>query len=289
MAHVGVQGLRAGGGEEAASQDHDSRMVIGRKQERDAAQRVESQQDGGVAQHVDQAVGAQEQEPEGHDGAKSAADLAGARALHGEQQADDDKGDDDHVGLPVANQRPHGGNGPQALDGRGNGDGGGEDAVCQQRGATQHSRDNEPFTVFSDDAVQGEDTAFAVVSSLERDQHVLNRGQQGDRPDNQRQGSQDEFLGDLHDAALACEQRLGDVHGRGADIAVDDAQRYQHGGKAHRDVVTFIVPVSVLRLLFRFPLDGGRAVRVGRLGALRTARLLLLIGGSRLRHQFYAP
>ena len=238
VAHVGVEGFGAGGGEEAAAQDHDAGVVVGRQQERDAAQGVERQQDGGVAKDVDQAVGAQEQEPERHDGAERAADLAGAGALDGEQQAYDHQCDDDHVGLALADKVLHGGNGPQALDGGRDGDRGREDAVGQQGGAAQHGGNDEPFAVFAHDAVEGEDAALAVVAGLEGHEDVLHRGEQRDGPDDQRQGAQDELLGHLHDAALSGEQRLGDVHGRGADVAVHDAQRDEH-----RDVVALVATV----------------------------------------------
>ena len=63
--------------------------------------------------------------------------------------------------------------GAQALDGRGNGNGGRQDAVSEQRGAAQHGGDDEPLAATLDQAVQGKDTALAVIVGAQRDQHVL--------------------------------------------------------------------------------------------------------------------
>ncbi|VWM24119.1 Uncharacterised protein [Collinsella intestinalis] len=235
VAHVGVEGLGTGGGEEAATQDHDASMVVGRQQEADAAQRVEREQDNRVAEYVDEPRAAEEQEPKRHDRAEGMADLGSAHALHREQQAHDDERDDHDVHLVVAHDVVHGGDGAQALDGRGDGHRRGEDAVGQKRGAAEHGGHDQPFAVFAHDAVEREDAALAVVVGLEGDEHVLDGGQQRDRPDDERERAEDELLGHGHDAALACKQRLGDVHGRRADVAVHDAQGDEHRADAYRD------------------------------------------------------
>ena len=102
MAHVGVERLGTGGGEEAAAQDHDARMVVGTQQKADAAQRVEAQQHRGVLEDKEQARTAQEQKPQRHDGAKGTADLCRTDALHQEEHNDDGKRDGHDAGLIVA-------------------------------------------------------------------------------------------------------------------------------------------------------------------------------------------
>ena len=82
VAHVGIERLGTGGGKEAAAQNHDARVVVGAQQKADAAQRVEAQQHRGVLEDKEQTRTAQEQKPQRHDGAKGAADLGRADALH---------------------------------------------------------------------------------------------------------------------------------------------------------------------------------------------------------------
>ena len=163
------------------------------------------------------------------------ADLGSAGALYGKEQADDDERDDDDVHLVVAHDAVDRGDGAQALDGGGDGDRRGEDAVCEQGCTAKHGGDDEPFAVLPYDAVEGEDAALSVIIGLEGDEYVFDGGEQRDRPDDERKRAEDELLGDGHDAALARKQRLGDVHGRRADVAVHDAQGDEHRADAYRD------------------------------------------------------
>ena len=101
MAHVGVECLGTGGGEEAAAQDHDARMVVGAQQKADATQRIEAQQHRGMLQDKEQARTAQEQKPQRHDGTKGATDLGRADALHQEEYDDDGERDGDNAALVV--------------------------------------------------------------------------------------------------------------------------------------------------------------------------------------------
>ena len=241
MAHVGIEGLGAGGGKEAAAQDHDARVVVGREQERDAFKRVERKQNDGVAQDKEQAGAAQEQEPQGHDGAKGAADLGGAHVLNQEQRDDDCKCDDDHVGLRRTDDRLHGRDGSQTFDGGGDGHRGGEDTIGQKRSAAQHGGDDEPLAKTTYQAVEGKDAAFAVVVGLHADQHILNGGKQRDRPDHKRKGAQDKLLVHRGDATVAGNERLGDVHRGRSDVAVHHAERDEHGREADRDCVRISV------------------------------------------------
>ena len=55
VAHVRVERLGAGGGEEAAAQDHDAGVVVGAEQELQAVHRVDGEQDLGVREGEEQA------------------------------------------------------------------------------------------------------------------------------------------------------------------------------------------------------------------------------------------
>ena len=235
MAHVGVECLGAGGGEEAAAQDHDARVVIGAQQKGDAAHRVEAQQHGGMLEDKKQTRAAQEQEPQRHDGAKGMTDLGRTDALHQEEHDDNGKRDGDNATLVVAQHGVHRRDGAQTLNCRGHGDGRREDAVGKQRGTAQHGRDDEPLAAALDQAVQGEDTALTVVVGAQRDEHVLNGRQQRDRPHDKGERAEHELLRDASDAAVAGNECLGHIHGAGADIAIHHAQRDEHRRDAHRD------------------------------------------------------
>ena len=102
VAHVRIERLGAGRRQKDEAEHHDARVVDGREQEHDAADGVERAQDGQVAEHIEQAGACQEQEPERHKRAEQLADRRGTGALHGKQAADNDDGDDDHIGLDVA-------------------------------------------------------------------------------------------------------------------------------------------------------------------------------------------
>ena len=252
MAHVGVERLGAGGGEEAAAQDHDARMVVGAQQKADAAQRVEAQQHRGMLEDKEQARAAQEQEPQRHDGAKGATDLGRADALHQEEHDDDGERDGDNAALIVTEHGVDRRDGAQALDGRGNGNGRRQDAVGEQRGTAQHGGDDEPLAATLDQAVQSEDAALAVVVGTQRDQHVLDGRQQRDRPHDKGERTEHELLRDASDAAVAGNERLGYIHGAGADIAVHHAQRDEHRRDAHRNRS---VRSCLLGLLFHKPVS----------------------------------
>ena len=173
VAHVGIERLGTGGGKEAAAQNHDARMVVGAQQKADAAQRVEAQQHRGVLEDKEQTRTAQEQKPQRHDGAKGTADLGCADALHQEEHNDDGKRDGHDAALVVTEHGMDRRDGAQALDGCGNGNGRRQDAVGEQCGAAQHGGDDEPLAATLDQAVQGKDTALAVIVGAQRDQHVL--------------------------------------------------------------------------------------------------------------------
>ena len=252
MAHVGVERLGTGGGEEAAAQNHDARMVVGAQQKGDTAHRVEAQQHGGVLEDKEQTRAAQEQEPQRHDGAKGVADLGRADALHQEERNDDGKRDGHDAGLIVAQHGMDCRNGAQAFDSRSHGNGRREDAIGEQCRAAQHGGDDEPFAAALNQAVQSKDATLAMVVGAQRDEHVLDGRQQRDRPHDERERAEHELLRDASDAAVAGNERLGYIHGAGADIAIHHAQRDEHRRDAHRNRS---VRGCLLGLLFHKPVS----------------------------------
>ena len=252
VAHVGVERLGTGGGEEATAQNHDARVVVGAQQKGDATYRVEAQQHGGMLEDKEQTRAAQEQEPQRHDGAKGVTDLGRTDALHQEEHDDDGERNGDDAALVIAQHGMDRRDGAQALDGRGNGNGRREDAVGEQRGATQHGGDDKPLAAALDQAVQGKDAALTMVIGAQRDEHILDGGQQRDRPNDKGERAEHELLRDASDAAVAGNERLGYIHRAGADIAVHHAQRDEHRRDAHRNRS---VRSCLLGLLFHKPVS----------------------------------
>ena len=237
VAHVGVERLGAGGGEEAAAENHDARVIVGRKQEHDAANRVEGEQHDGVLDDEHETRDAEEQEPERHDRAERAADFRRADALDQKQNDDDCERDDDDLALIVAQKRVHGGNGAQALDSGRDGDGRGQDSVGEKSRAAEHGGHDKPRGMALDQAIQCKDAALAMVVGAHANEHVLDSRKQRDRPDDERKRAENELLGNAAESAVAGDERLGYVHGARADIAVNDTEGHKHRRQADGDGV----------------------------------------------------
>ena len=237
VAHVGIQRFGAGGGEEDAAEDHEARLVVGAEEHAHGVERVEGAQHCGQRRDVQQAGDAEEGEPEQHHRAEGLADAAGAGVLDGEEHGDDEQGDEHHLGLARAEKAAHGIDAAQALDRGGHGDGRREHAVGQQRGAAQHGGQDQPFAAVLHQRVERENAALAVVVGLHGNQHVFDGGQQGDGPDHEGQGADEEALVHVGDAAVALQDGLHHVHRRGADVAVDDPD----GHKKETEAEFFVV------------------------------------------------
>ena len=238
VAHVRVEGLRAGGAQEDVAKDHEAGGVDGAvEQEADAAQRVERAEDVEVEADVQQAGDSEEQEPDGHDGTERLADGGGAGALHGKQHAQDDDGDGHDDVLVGADDGVERVDGAQALDRGGDGDRRREDAVREEGGAADHGGEDEPLSAAADEGVQREDATLVVVVGLHGDEDVLDGGDERERPDDERERAQDRVLTHGGETAVVRHDRLERVHGAGADVAVDDAQCDEDHARGQRDAV----------------------------------------------------
>ena len=123
----------------------------------------------------------------------------------------------------------------QALDGRRDGDGRRQDAIGKKRRAADHGGDDQPFAAALDQAVEGKDAAFVVVVGLHGDEDVLDRGDEGQGPDDEGEGSQHDVRAHRGKAAVAAHDRLQGVHRAGADVTVDDAKRDEDHTGGQRD------------------------------------------------------
>ena len=232
VTHVGIQRLRARRGKEHAAEDHEAQLVRGAEEDAHGIDRVKGAQHDGQRRDVQQPRHAEETEPQQHDRAEGLADAAGAGVLDREERRDDQKRDDHDLPLARAEEAVHALDRAKTLDRRRHGHGGRQHAVGQQRRAAEHRRQDQPFAVVLDQRIERKDAALTVVVRLHGDKHVFDRGQKGDRPDHERERANDERLVHGGETAVALEDRLHDVQRRGADVAVDDADRYEEQPEA---------------------------------------------------------
>ena len=174
----------------------------------------------------------QEGKPEQHGRTESLADFTGARMLHGKQRGNDCQRDDDNLQLSATQEPVHALNAAQAFHRSCHGDRRRQNAVGQERRTAQHGRNNQPLPAGLDQCVQREDAAFPVVVRLHGNQHILYRGQERDRPDHQRQRTDDEMLIHTGNTAVALHDRFHHVQRGSSDVAVDNADGYQEHGEA---------------------------------------------------------
>lgn len=191
--------------------------------EGDAVVRVEGAEHERVQDDLHQAEPADGEEPDGHDGAKGAADGGGAVALHQEQAGDDGQGGGDDEGGEV------GGNDFQTLNGGKNGDGGGDDAVTEKQACAHDAEDADNVAGFcaAGDAGgqghEGEGAAFAVIVGAHDEGDIFEGDDDRQRPEDQRENAID-IWGLLAGLLEIAEGGLQGVERAGAEVAVDDAE-----------------------------------------------------------------
>ena len=227
VAHVGIQSLRAGGGQEDAAQDHEAGLVVGTQKHLHGIEGVEGPQHRRQSKDLQETREPQKAEPEQHHRAEGLADLAGAGPLGQKEQGDDEQGDEHHRALAAAQKAVHGLDAAQTFHRRGDSDGRGQHPVGKQCRAPQHGREDEPPAAVFYQRVEGEDAALAVVVRLHGNENIFEGGEQGDGPDDQGQRADDEALVHLGDAAVALQDGLHHVHGGGTDVPVYDADGHK--------------------------------------------------------------
>ena len=145
-----------------------------------------------------------------------------------EEQADqdDDRGGNDE-------RREAGVDRLQSLDRGQDRDRRGDHRVAVEQAGGEHAEHDQgrgPFLAFEvarDQRQQRERAAFALVVGAHRDQHIFDRDDQHQRPEDQAQHAEDVQPVDRQ-RMRAEEAFLHRVERRGADIAVNDADRAEH-------------------------------------------------------------
>ena len=222
VAEVGVQGLTARHDEDDGTQrDEGDPAVFQAEVQR--VQRVDGGQHMRVVDDVGQAQRGEHHEPQQHDRPEGLADAAGAEALHGEQASDDDQRQrqDGVVQLGLVDV--------DALDGAQHRHGRRDDGVAEEDGGAeqpdQHQRAAQRRLVVHGVGGQrqhGDQAAFAVVVGAQDQQHVLDRDDDSQRPEQQGEHAQD-VVGRRGDMA-AVEDFFEGVQRAGADVAIDDPE-----------------------------------------------------------------
>lgn len=142
----------------------------------------------------------------------------------------------DDARLPAAEKAVHRRDAAQALHRRRHRDRRGEDAVGKERRAADHRREDEPGRYLFHQRVQREYAALAVIIRAHGDEHILDSREQRDRPDDERERTEDKVLVHMRDAAVALEDRFHHVQRRCADVAVHNADRH----KEHTEADSFL-------------------------------------------------
>ena len=223
--HVGVERLRARDGEHDRAERDERGAAVFDEELRGIGGRQRAQ-DGRVLRHFGDPAEREDPEPQPHHGPEQPADDPGPEALDDEQRREDGQRDRHHE--RVERGRDH----LESLDRRQDGDrrrdhavavkqGGAEDAERDEHDLRRASREPCPL----DQGDQGHDAALAVVVRAHDERHVLDRDDDRDRPEDQRQHAVDGRRRRGHLAVVGVEDGLQRVQRARADVTEDHAER----------------------------------------------------------------
>jgi hypothetical protein len=224
MAHVRVERLDARDRQHdgAERDERDGRVA---RDEARGVHRVDRDQHAGPAQHLAPAEHREDDEPQRHHRPEHRTELAGAAALHGEQDHEDDDAD----GHDERMKRGH--DDAEALHRAEHGNRRRDHAVAveHRRPEDAEAEQPPPQPILLLDAArherrQREDAAFAAVVGPHDQRDVLERHHDDQRPQERRQDAEDVRRG-YRQAELPGEGRAQRVERARADVAVDDADR----------------------------------------------------------------
>src|SRR4051794_945948 len=264
VAHVGVQGLGAGDHQDDRAHGHerDARMI---EDEEDGVRGRQPLDDRGLGDDPADAGHGEGAEPQQRHWAEQRPDPAGAETLHGEEHREDDRRHrhDDMAQGGLDDADP--------LDGGQHADRRRDQGIAVEQRQAEDAEHHQRRTLSAAAGVeparqrgQGHHAALAVVVGPHEDADVLDRDDQGDRPEHHRDHAVDVALGRAHRPVVDREDRLQRVERAGADVAEHDAERGEHQAS-------------------------GRAVTVGVLRRRRGVPGFLRRGCRRLRRAAHLP
>ena len=162
-------------------------------------------------------------EPHGRDRAEPGGDPSRAVALHREEADHDHEAERQHVGLEGGRHEF------EPLDGRKDGDGRRDDGVAIEQRGPDHAEQGDHEHVVAHGSLrerhQGERAALAVVVGPQDEEHVLDRHDEDQRPQDERHDPEHHLAGDGPARRSSREGFLEGIKRARADVAVDDAER----------------------------------------------------------------
>ncbi len=230
MAHIGVQSLAAGHDQHDRAQDEKAPQAIA-EEEIDRMPRIDGGQHLRMAQNSVHAQYGDRREPDHHDPPEHRAHPGGAMPLEHEQRHQNDTGHDRHYPRRHLRRRD-----ADALDRAEDRDRRGDDPVaveqCRAEQADARQQREHPAAPAArpQQRQQGHDAALAPVIGRHDEGEVLERHDEVERPEDERQHSQHVGRGG-REAVFRREALLERVEGAGADVAVDHAQRAEGRGR----------------------------------------------------------
>ena len=221
VAHVGVERLDAGDGEEDRAH-HRQRAEPVRRHEADGVRRVEGVEDREAVAGVHEAEQRHHHEPDEGDRSEEDRDPARAAALHPEEPDDDRHGHGDDVAVELRRHEL------EPLERRKDRDRRRDRGVAVEERGPEHAEHEEERRPPPDRALgereQRQRAALAVVVGPEDQPDVLEGDDEDQRPD-QHRGDADHLRLDEPVAAGRVQRLAHGVERAGADVAVDDADR----------------------------------------------------------------
>ena len=223
VAHVGVEGLAAGDGEDDGSKNMEAGPavvgevfpgVVGRK----------GGEDFGIEAEVIGSKGADRQEPNDHNWTEKFSDGAGALALN-RKKSDENyatEGYDKRGGIREGDG--------EAFGGAEDGDGRGDDAIAIEKRGTHDGDESDDGDAAGfggaealwDKGEKSEDTAFAVIVGLHDEREILDADNEDEGPEDEGENSVQIGLGGVVSTG-GVEALFERVEGTGANVAEDDA------------------------------------------------------------------
>ena len=248
MPHIRIQGLRTGGTQEYASQDQKPGFVVGADQNIYGIIGIQGPQNRKIAKGQPNPRQSQKQKPQHHDRPEHFANGTGPASLNHKQSADDRQRDHYHKVLPAAQHTVHDFDASQTFHGRRDGHRGGKDTVGQHGTAADHGGDDQPFPAVTDQAVKRKDAAFAVIVGPQRNQHMLDRRQQCDSPDDQRQGAHNKLRIHIGYSAVAFDDGFHYIHRGCANVTVYNTECYKEHPKTEFMAVFSLILLHIFLL-----------------------------------------
>ena len=224
MPQIGVQRLGAGDDQKHPAQ-HQQRRAAFRQQEAQGIPGVERNHDAGIVADAIEAEGGECREPDQHHRAEHRTDPGGAEALQRKKGGEDDQRQRNHEGLRARRGDL------EALHGAEHRDGRRDHAVAiKQSGAENPQRHQDrcrPSLAKRAPGIeqgqQRQDAAFAPVVGAQHQRLVLERDDQDQRPEDERQHAQHvgrrEFDAEVWRKAFA-----QGIQGTGPDVPIHDTQ-----------------------------------------------------------------